>query len=140
MIISEGELFLVPLILFLSTVVLSVRFSLQPFVAIPSVSTCNWVNMQTGRDARMQPSFKSMEMARVQMFGKGSKTVGNFVPHNILVIQRYRLYILILLLGHNDTGSDTSADEIANHLITLAQQDSVMSDDALAHPGLRNAG
>ena len=129
MIISKGELFLVPLISFLSTVVLSVWFSLQPFVVIPSVSTCNWVNIQAGCDARMQPSFKSTEMARVQMFGKGSKMIGDFVPHDIPVIQRYRPYILILLLGH-DIGCDTSTDEITNYLIALAQQDSVMSDDA----------
>ena len=41
MIICKCELFLVPLISFLSTVVLSVWFSLQSFVVIPSVSTCN---------------------------------------------------------------------------------------------------
>ena len=42
-----------------------------------------------------------------------------------------RPYFLIQLLGHNDVGCNTSADEIANHLIVLAQEDSVMSDDAL---------
>ena len=63
------------------------------------------------------------------MFGEGGKTISNFIPHDIPVIQRYRPYILILLLGH-DIGCDTSADEITNHLTALAQQDSVLSVDA----------
>ena len=80
------------------------------------------VDMQAGTDARMRPSFKLEETAWVQMLGKGGKTIGDFVRCDIPVIQRYRLDILILLLGDNDTGCDTSAEEIANHLIALASQ------------------
>ena len=56
------------------------------------------------------------------MLGKGGKTIGDFVRRDIPVIQRYRPDILILLLGDNDIGCDTSAEEIANHLIALASQ------------------
>ena len=80
------------------------------------------VDMQAGTDARMRPSFKLEETARVQMLGKGGKTIGDFVRRDIPVIQRYRPDILILLLGDNDIGCDTSAEEIANHLIALASQ------------------
>ena len=80
------------------------------------------VDMQAGTDTRMRPSFKLEETARVQMLGKGGKTIGDFVRRDIPVIQRYRPDILILLLGDNDIGCDTSAEEIANHLIALASQ------------------
>ena len=78
------------------------------------------VDRQAGTDARMRPSFKLEGTARVRMLGKGGRTIGDFVRRNIPVIQRYRPDILILLLGDNDTGCDTSAEEIANHLIALA--------------------
>ena len=80
------------------------------------------VDMQAGTDARMRPSFKLEETARVRMLGKGGKTMGDFVRRDIPVIQRYRPEILILLLGDNDIGCDTSAEEIANHLIALASR------------------
>ena len=54
------------------------------------------------------------------MLGKGGKTIGDFVRRDIPVIQRYRPDILILLLGDNDIGCDTSAEEIANHLVALS--------------------
>ena len=76
------------------------------------------VDMQAGTDARMRPSFKLEGTARVRMLGKGGKTIGDFVRRDIPVILRYRPDILILLLGDNDTG----AEDIANHLITLASQ------------------
>ena len=56
------------------------------------------------------------------MLGKGGKTIGDFVRRDIPVIQRYRPDILILLLGDNDNGCDTSTEEIANYLIALASQ------------------
>ena len=70
----------------------------------------------------MRPSFKLEGTARVRILGKGGKTIGDFVRRDIPVIQRYRPDILILLLGDNDIGCDTSAEEIANHLIALASQ------------------
>ena len=51
---------------------------------------------------------------------KAVRRSGDFVRRDIPVIQRYRLDILILLLGDNDIGCDTSAEEIANHLIAIA--------------------
>ena len=80
------------------------------------------VDRQAGTDARMRPFFKLEGTARVRMLGKGGKTIGDFVRRDIPVIQRYRPDILILLLGDNDIGCDTSAEEIANHLIALASQ------------------
>ena len=56
------------------------------------------------------------------MLGKGGKTIGDFVRRDISIIQRYWPDILILLLGDNDIGCDTNAEEIANHLIALASQ------------------
>ena len=56
------------------------------------------------------------------MLGKGGKTIGDLVRRDIPVIQGYRPDILILLLGDNDIRCDTSAEEIANHLIALASQ------------------
>jgi len=76
--------------------------------------------MQAGTDARMRPSFKLEETARVRMLGKGGKTIGDFVRRDIPVIQRYRPDLLILLLTDNDIGCDTSAEEIANHLVALS--------------------
>ena len=77
------------------------------------------VDMQAGTDTKMQPSFKLKETAQVRMFGKGGKMICNFVHCDIPIRQRYRPDTLILLLG-DDTG--TSAEEITNHLITLASQ------------------
>ena len=82
------------------------------------------VDMQAGTDARMRPSFKLEETARVRMLGKGGKTIGDFVRRDIPVIQRYRPDILILLLGDNDIGCDTSAEEIAHHPLCV-ETDSV---------------
>ena len=47
----------------------------------------------------------------MRMLGKGGKTIGDFVRRDIPVIQRYMPDILILLLGDNDTGCDTSAED-----------------------------
>ena len=58
----------------------------------------------------------------MRMLGKGGKTIGDLVRRDIPVIQGYRPDILILLLGDNDIRCDTSAEEIANHLIALASQ------------------
>ena len=71
------------------------------------------VDMQAGTDARMRPTFKLEGTARVRMLGKGGKTIGDFVRRDIPVIQRYRPDILILLLGDNDIGCDTSADYLS---------------------------
>ena len=78
------------------------------------------VDKQAGTDARMRPSFKLEETARVQMLRKGGKTIGDFVRRDIPVIQIYRPDLLILSLTDKDTGCDTSAEEIANHLIALS--------------------
>ena len=67
--------------------------------------------MQAGTDARMRPTFKLEGTARVRMSGKGGKTIGDFVRRDIPVIQRSRPDILILLLGDNDIGCDTSAED-----------------------------
>ena len=69
------------------------------------------VDRQAGTDARMRPSFKLEGTARMRMLGKGGKTIGDFVRRDIPVIQRYRPDILILLLGDNDIGCDTSAED-----------------------------
>ena len=58
----------------------------------------------------------------MRRFGKGGKRIDDFVHRDLPVIQRYRLDILIPLLGVNNMGCDTSAEEIDNHLIALASQ------------------
>ena len=74
---------------FLSTVVQPVWFSLWSFAVIPSVSTCNWVDIQAGPDSRMQPSFKLKKMAQVRRLGKGSKMlIGNLICCDIPAIQQ----------------------------------------------------
>ena len=121
--IAEGELFLIPLKFHCS-----VRYGSTVDMVLSAIicghSFCKrlQVDRQAGTDARMRPSFKLEETARVRMLGKGGKTIGDFVRRDISIIQRYWPDILILLLGDNDIGCDTNAEEIAIHLIALASQ------------------
>ena len=91
--ISEGELFLIPLKLRCS-VRLYCRYG--PFCDHLRPAFCKrlQVGMQAGTDARMRPSFKLEETARVRMLGKGGKTIGDFVRPDIPVIQ---------IIGHSDS-------------------------------------
>ena len=123
---------------FLSTVVQPVWFSLWSVAVIPSVSACNWVDVQAGPDARMLPSLNWRRWLKCEGWRKAVRCWSAISSVVIfLLYSGNRPYFLILLLGHNDIECDTSADKIANHLIVLAQEDSVMSDDAslLCTPG-----
>ena len=81
-IISYGDLFLF-LSFFTHRYCSTARVAPSEIISGHSVCKCLQVDTQVGRDARMQPSFKLKEMARVRMFGKGGKTIGDFVRRNM---------------------------------------------------------
>ena len=57
--------------------------ALSEIISGHSVCKCLQVDTQVGRDARMQPSFKLKKTAPVRMFGKGGKTIGDFVRRDM---------------------------------------------------------
>ena len=80
-IISYGDLFLF-LSFFTHWYCSTARVALSEIISGHSV--CKWfhVDTQVGRDARMQPSFKLKETARVRMLGKGGKTIAIVPLHS----------------------------------------------------------
>ena len=85
---------------FLSTVVQPVWFSLWSVAVIPSVSACNWVDVQAGPDARMLPSLNWRRRLKCEGWGKAVRCWSAISSVVIfLLYSGNRPYFLILFAG-----------------------------------------
>ena len=76
--------------------------------------------VRSGADARTSPSFHMERTAAVTFHGRGGKTIADFINSDMPRIKQERPDVLLLFLGDNDVSFDSSADEIAGRLYSLA--------------------